>query len=332
MKETFFKILLLLLALCLCLGALALLYGGGDPRGELFFTQEKSITMNKYYGGEECEVPIIRAAAVSDPRASVLRVLMIGNSFCYYFPDELYGIAKAAGIDMEIGNVYYSGCSLKKHWTWLVADEANYDFILTGKDGRKTTEEATLRSCIEARDWDVITLQQHFSPRAQSLEGAWMDIEPYAENLITFLRETAPEAKLFWHQTWAYQIGYDSEEYGSILTAEAQTAQYQNIRAVSVSLCDTYGLPRIPSGDAWQLAREDPAVGDVLCGRDGGPGDFYHDGDTGGGQYLNACVWFEVLTGKSCVGNTFRPSYNLSEEKIAALQQAAHQAVADQTI
>jgi hypothetical protein len=50
----------------------------------------------------------------------------------------------------------------------------------------------------------------------------------------------------------------------------------------------------------------------------------------GGGQYLNACIWFEVLSGKSCIGNTWRPSdYRLSEEKIAGLQLAAHQAVAE---
>ena len=62
--------------------------------------------------------------------------------------------------------------------------------------------------------------------------------------------------------------------------------------------------------------------------------DFTHDGDIGGGQYLNACVWFETLTGKSCIGNAFRPKYTynekeitLSEEKIRILQNAAHEAV-----
>ena len=32
--------------------------------------------------------------------------------------------------------------------------------------------------------------------------------------------------------------------------------------------------------------------------------------------------------GKSCIGNTWRPKYELSEEKIAILQAAAHEAVA----
>ena len=47
-----------------------------------------------------------------------------------------------------------------------------------------------------------------------------------------------------------------------------------------------------------------------------------------GGQYLNACVWFECITGKSCIGNPWRPKkYTLSEERIDLLQRAAHQAV-----
>jgi len=70
------------------------------------------------------------------------------------------------------------------------------------------------------------------------------------------------------------------------------------------------------------LARANPILGDNLTK------DLYHDGETGGGQYLNACVWFEVLTKKSCLDNSFRPSYELSEEKVAALKQAAHEAVA----
>ena len=64
--------------------------------------------------------------------------------------------------------------------------------------------------------------------------------------------------------------------------------------------------------------------------------DLSHDGDIGGGQYLNGCVWFEILTHKSVIGNSFRPvytheisgnTYQFTEEKIAALQKAAHEAV-----
>ena len=99
---------------------------------------------------------------------------------------------------------------------------------------------------------------------------------------------------------------------------------HRDLWALTLEACEAHGLGRIPGGDAWTLARADARVGDTLC-----LADCEHDGDLGGGQYLNACVWFETLFGRSCVGNSFRPAYALSEEKISALQSAAHRAVAD---
>jgi len=64
--------------------------------------------------------------------------------------------------------------------------------------------------------------------------------------------------------------------------------------------------------------------------------DLSHDGDMGGGQYLNACVWFEVLTHKSVLDNSFVPSYfhkpsgvtyTLTDQQIQKLKTAAHDAV-----
>ena len=92
------------------------------------------------------------------------------------------------------------------------------------------------------------------------------------------------------------------------------------IRDCALALCKEYKLPRIPSGDAWQLARNHEKIGDNLCREDK-----THENEAG--QYLNGCVWYEVLSKNSCVGNTFRPE-GLSEETIAILQECAHKAVA----
>jgi len=56
-------------------------------------------------------------------------------------------------------------------------------------------------------------------------------------------------------------------------------------------------------------------------------GDWTHDGDVGGGQYLNACIVFEVLTARSCVGNTFVPDYTLRSGTWTQLQELAHKTV-----
>lgn len=269
-----------------------------------------------------------RATETPDPKEDgVMNVLMIGNSACYYYVTELYGVARAAGIPMKVCNLYDSGCTLEMHWDRWKKSEAPYTFFVTDENGRRQYDKVSLEQCLSKENWDVISLQEHISPaRSLDREMAFQKTEPYMRDLIAYLKEHFPKSDFYFHQTWASEIGYDRPN-GKVLDKEAQLLQYQVIRDVSIALSKRYDLTRIPVGDAWQIARENSVIGDTLCHKNGQVGDYGHDGDTGGGRYLNACVWFEVLTGEGCIGNTFRPEYELSEEKIAALQMAAHQAV-----
>lgn len=52
--------------------------------------------------------------------------------------------------------------------------------------------------------------------------------------------------------------------------------------------------------------------------------DGHHANNTG--EYLGGCVFYEVLTGQSVVGNTFQPEW-LTPEDTRLLQTIAHQAV-----
>ena len=198
--------------------------------------------------------------------------------------------------------------------------KGKYGFWVTNSKGwNKVLVDTTIQEALAYADWDVITLQQHFDPKtAKRYQIAMSSCTPDVENLFNYLKENFPKADLFWYETWAYEVGH-----GDIRKVDAQTNQYDVIRQVSWELCRNNGVPMIPVGDAWQIARNDPTVGDDLC-----KDDKAHDGDVGGGQYLNACVFFEVIMGKSCVGSTWRPGYALPEEKIPGLQQAAHAAVA----
>ncbi len=301
-------------------------------------TEEKKVD-NKKEETKKTEETEETAEAADPAEDDVMRILMIGNSFCYYFPDELYGLAEAAGIKMQVCNVYYSGCRLQWHWEWLLQNEAKYQYFSYDESGRTQKPQTadgkyTLKQCLAEEAWDVITLQQHFGPQtAGSYEDCYKSCNPYGEKLLDFLKKQYPKAQFYFQQTWAYQVGY-SKENGTITDSAMQQNHHENIRRACLQLCEDLSLARIPSGDAWHLARNNPAIGDILCnkgpGGDSTKGDFYHEGTTGGGQYLNACVWFEVLTGKSVIGNTFRPAdYDLDETRAVLLQQIAHQAVAD---
>jgi hypothetical protein len=276
-------------------------------------------------GGETMEI-----MQKEDPsKDDTLNVLMIGNSFCYYYVEELWGMLDAAGIKANICNVYYSGCPLESHWKWWKSGEANYSYYTTNESGRKGIENVNLEYCLQQQNWDVISLQES-SSKVRASGGVQAHLEKsklWCTELWGYLKEQFPQSRYLWHQTWAYQVGYDRNGYQMTDLAQQET-DMQVQKDFALALCKEYNLERVNSGEAWQIVRQDGY--DNLCARNsvnGGEGDYYHDGDIGGGQYLNACVWFEAITGQSCIGNTWRPPYMLDETLIVTLQQAAHKAI-----
>ncbi|MBQ3075455.1 MAG: DUF4886 domain-containing protein [Clostridia bacterium] len=286
---------------------------------------EKKVTTTKKKEEKETEeTPIMQEY---DPAEDdIINVLMIGNSFCYYYVEELFGIAKAAGVNMKVCNVYYSGCSLKQHWTWWKTGESNYQYFETAEGGReKVADKTNLNFCLARENWDVISFQRGSKdyPTAQK-ETTYRHLD----GLLNYVKEQFPQSTYYYHHTWAYQVGYDRNGF-VMASAEQQAQSAAEKKEIALEICRDFNLIRIPSGDAWQYARQDSRVGDILCNR-GKKSDNYHEGEEGGGQYLNACVWFETITGQSCLGNPWRPdTYTLSEPMIAALQEAAHRAVAE---
>ncbi len=252
-------------------------------------------------------------------------ILMIGNSFCMNYLDELHGMMAAAGIKGKICSVVAAACTLKQHWTWHQTGEKNYMFFTMDEKGCRMEEGMGLDDCLEREKWDVISCQdgEHFY-RTGGPEEARKNMEPYLGELVQYIRGRFPDAVLCFHQVWAYQVGYyrPHKSMFKVPDREAQKKMHDDLREICIDVCGKYNLLRVPSGNAWERARNDVRIGDTLC-----VSDCEHDGEEQGGQYLNACVWFETLFGKSCIGNAFRPSYALSEEKIAAIQEIVHSAV-----
>lgn len=258
----------------------------------------------------------------SPDRKEEIHVLMIGNSFCYFYLDQLYGMARAAGIESRISSVVAGACTLKQHWTWLEAGEKHYNMITADRTGRSEVTGMSLEDCLAQDSWHVISYQNGGRYiREGGLANAQKHQEPYLGNLVRYTRERFPDTDHLFLQAWAYQIGYEKPGVYKVTDRAAQQELHRGFQTLALDAVRDHGLLRVPAGDAWELARQNPAIGDTLC-----MPDLLHDGQTGG-QYLNACVWFEVLFGISCVGNTYRPDYPLSEERIAALQEAAHAAV-----
>ena len=219
---------------------------------------------------EGVKKPVMNIFQKSDPSEDdIINILMIGNSHCYYYADELVGLATAAGIKIRVSNVYHSGCIISQHYNWWKEGQSKYQFITHDANGRTVVEGANLEYCLKQANWDMISLQEAFSPnKAKNLENCFAKCEPYMKDLTAYLREQFPKSTLYWHQTWSYEVGYDKDN-GHIDSPAAQEAHHQTVRTVSLHLCETYDLIRIPVGDAWQIARKNPKIGDVLCHKKG---------------------------------------------------------------
>lgn len=256
------------------------------------------------------------------PKDDTLDVLLIGNSFCTYFTDELKAMADAAGQNLNVCNVYYSGCSLAQHYQFLKNAEQVYEY---SENGVKKAINVSLWYCMNQHNWDVISFQEGSSV-VRSANANVNNL--YKTNVKNFaylydsVRERFPEAKLAFHQTWAYQVGITSTKFTTADEA-AQASHHQRIQAYTYKFLERYPkLELVNSGDAWALIREEENYDD-LCARlgkksgDAGSveddGDNYHDGDIGGGQFLNACVWYEYLfqeEGLDARENDFVPTYD----------------------
>jgi hypothetical protein len=61
---------------------------------------------------------------------------------------------------------------------------------------------------LEARDWDVISLQSASTLYQYEKEDTIKNGEPYVGNLYQYIRERFPNARYLWHHTWISQLGY----------------------------------------------------------------------------------------------------------------------------
>src|SRR5690606_27504746 len=132
-------------------------------------------------------------------------------------------------------------------------------------------------------------------------------------------RSTNPEVGYVLHQTWANAQNSTHPSFPNY--GNDQQTMYLAIVDASRRAQISFGIDYVvPSGTAIQNGRN-TLLGDDFT-RDG------HHLNNGIGRYTAAATWFNFLTGKSPVGNTYAPD-GLSDTEVEIAQHAAAAAVAD---
>jgi hypothetical protein len=285
-------------------------------------------------------------AAVSllagEPRT--VRLLTIGNSFSANATRHLKDLAKAGGHTLVHNSLVIGGASFQVHADKLKM-EGKARLYANGKD---------LVANLTADTWDFVTIQQ-----ASIKSHDYATYQPYAGILRDVVVKHAPQAKLLIHQTWAYRVDDPRFKVKDPKPGEPRTQEemYRGLTAAYDRLATEFGAKIIPVGDAFFRADTDSQRGyrpdtkpfdtktarrpllpdqshslhvgwrwakpkggqEVTLGMDG-----HHANQAG--EYLGACVWYEILFGESAVGSRFIPK-GLDPAHARFLQETAHQAV-----
>lgn len=250
----------------------------------------------------------------------MIKVISIGNSFSQDATTYLYDIAKAAGIDVKVVNLFIGGCSLATHWDNVVKDAAEYDYFLNGIE---TGVKISIKDALREENWDYITLQQ-----ASGDSGILESYYPYITDLYNYVKEQVPSAKILLHQTWAYEVDSDHQDFCKYSCD--QFKMHQAIDMTYSKLSESMGLSVIPSGKVINELRTYPTFdymhgGMSLC-RDG-----FHMNEVYG-RYALASTWYEFILQKSILDNSFLPP-KINDEidiiKIKLIQNVVHKICSD---
>lgn len=283
--------------------------------------------------------------AYGEPKT--VKVMAVGNSFSQNAMRFLPSIIEASGNRAVMKNAVIGGCDFDRHVRHAEAFEANPD----DPEGRPYPCGLSLKDMLTAEKWEYVTIQQvsHKAPKPETFQ-------PGADKLIAYIRKYAPQAEIVVHQTWAYRDDYPKGGAKDFVSTEDM---YAKVRASYDAFCREKGFRLIPSGDAMEAARRDPAWGKFVPDPAFDPKTAAHpalpnekrslhgsytwkkDEKSGTyrlgwdkfhanaqGEYLLGCVWYEFFFGQSVVGNTFVPK-GVAPEDAAILQRVAHRVVTE---
>ena len=217
-----------------------------------------------------------------------MKILSIGNSFSDDAQRYLRAIAASEGVEIETLNLCIGGCSLQTHASHVKDGAKAYLFHYNGD--LDCEDLVTLDEGLGMREWDVVTLQQ-VSTHSFEKESFY----PYIYEVADYVRKKLPNAKIYMHQTWAYEHGSPR----SIEITDGRGSEYMldGIRQAYRQAKREIGAEAvIPSGELMELLRLNKAEGIYR--------DTFHAG-YGLGRYAIGLLWFKLFTGRSVLNNSF---------------------------
>lgn len=217
-----------------------------------------------------------------------MKVLSIGNSFSEDAQRWLHDISLCGNTGIDTVNLFIGGCTLETHYNNI--KENKCDYSLQGNDG-KHIKNSSINEALCGEKYDVITVQQ-----ASGYSGRPQSYLPYLPEIVDYVKEKQPAAKIYFHQTWSYEI--DSTHGHFDFYNKDQGEMTRRINDCAQMVKTLTGIEILPVGDFIQYLRDNVAEFDYAHGglslcRDG-----FHL-DLTCGRFAATAVWYKVLTGEN---------------------------------
>ncbi len=290
--------------------------------------------------------PAADNSATTGKETKTVKLLTVGNSFSQNATRHLGALVKAGGHTLIHQPIVVGGASLELHWGRAALHEKD------PQDPAGLYGKRSLKEHLADQQWDFVTIQQ-----ASIKSHDVATYRPFARQLHDYIKQHAPKTEILIHQTWAYRV--DDPRFSVTKPKPGEPAKqadmYRQLTAAYKTIAAELGVRRIPVGDAFYLADTDSQwgyqpdskynfqqknpealpdqthslhVGWKLAKQKDGTQKLSMDGHhaNSAGEYLGACVWYEILFNESAVGNPYVAT-GLDQSYAKFLQEVAHKAV-----
>ena len=296
---------------------------------------------------------VMLCAVLFPAAARELKVLMVGNSFSVCVGNNLPQIvAQDPDNKLELTSAFIGVCTFERHYNQLVKAESNpkhAPYGITVWNSEKQPHKVkyykgNINELLKNNQYDVVTIQQG-SQKSFSFDS----YEPFAGELIKYIRKYQKNAEIVIQQTWSYRC--DSKRFPSLIAD--QNIMYAKLKEAYGKLAEKYKFRVIPMGDAVQFYRADTPVKYAaptktyvypeLPGIDGdavGKFAWRVDKQTGKralgtdshhlnfrGEYMQAVLWYMCLFDAPVEKVKFVPK-NIDAKEAALLKNSAAKAAA----
>lgn len=291
--------------------------------------------------------------------AGELKVLMIGNSFTHSVLTYLPSLVKASAEDkLLLGQAEIPGCPIWRHIEEYEKSEADPSHrpYWTNLELKGNTPDgmSSLQELLDAEQWDIVTIQQ-------ASHESWQPdkFDNFYPRLVEIIRKHCPKSEIVIQQTWSYASDDPRVAKPSPTWGFDQDEMYRRLNENYRNMAKALNARIIPTGYAVQLSRErapekytgfdkaevsryvhpdlPPAspievVGSFCWHKDSKTGKFVMWQDTfhlnKRGEYMQACVWYMFLFGRTGADIRFVPE-SITKEDSAFLIGCAESAVRD---